>query len=435
MDAMNNFPHPKRRRNRNVLLSGGVGVAQRFAQLASAVITLPLVLHSLGEAGFGVWGAATSLAWAAGILDLGMGSALVTLVPQALNAGGSARACVGASLLGGTAISATLLLGGLAVVALRAHGMSPPFIIAGLALTLNLPLGIAGNIWFGLQKGYISAGWDLVQTALMLGFILLSAWAGAGVTAMVASVYGAMVLANAGSLIHLLATQPAIRPQAASLAVLRHVLASGIALSAISMLVTAGFVFDNVLALQWLGADGAARMTIAMRLCVTAAGFLNVATQGLWPAFVEAVGLDDHPWVLRTLLRGTLAMAALAGGGSALIIAFGAPVLRWWLHKDLDLPGTLFLAMGAWITVQAMPRVAGLLLNAVSALRGQVLAQAAATAASLGLKFLAAKQFGVAGILGATPLVWVFIVWPSYAWLAARWINGPGAPHTAPKGV
>ena len=89
--------------------------------------------------------------------------------------------------------------------------------------------------------------------------------------------------------------------------------------------------------------------------------------------------------------------------------------------------------MGAWITVQAMPRVAGLLLNAVSALRGQVLAQAAATAASLGLKFLAAKQFGVAGILGATPLVWVFIVWPSYAWLAARWINGPGAPRSAPK--
>ena len=105
-------PSATRARNKKILLSGGTGVAQRLLQLFTGLITLPLVLHALGVAGFGVWGAATSLAWAAGMLDLGLGGALVTLVPQAIAGNGDLRAIVTASLLTGAGLGILLLLAG-----------------------------------------------------------------------------------------------------------------------------------------------------------------------------------------------------------------------------------------------------------------------------------------------------------------------------------
>jgi O-antigen/teichoic acid export membrane protein len=302
---------------------------------------------------------------------------------------------------------------------------SLPFIIAGACLAVNIPLGIASNIWFGLQKGAVSGFWDFIQTLLMLGFLLLAAWAGAGIAAMVAAVYGAMLCGNAGSLMHLLWSQPKLRPRTAgvNVKILQQVLRNGLLLSAISIVISCGYVFDNVLTLDWLGPDAAARMTVAMRLCITALGLLTVATQALWPAFVEAVAVDDHLWVRRSFARGTGLVLALALGGSAVLLVYGAPVLRWWLHADLHLTPLLFWAMAAWIVVLTLPRVAGLLLNAVSMFWGQLAVQALAAAGALGVKFFLSQRLGVAGVLLATPAVWLVTVCPAYGWMAMRWIQ------------
>jgi len=417
-----------RLRNRRILLASGAGVFQRLAQLAAALITLPLVLHALGVAGFGVWGAATSLAWLIGILDFGLGAALVTAIPSALAAGpaGAAQAFVAASLLGGCGVMLLFLLP-LAMLAglAPAHLPGLPFVIAWGCLAVNVPLSAAGNIWYGLQKGHMAGGWDLVQNGLMLGLLVLAAWHGAGVAALVGCVYAAALLANAGSLTHLLLTEPRVRPRWAGIsrAVWRRILGSGLLLFSLSAVASLGYAFDNILALAWVGPAAAARMAVAMRLCVTAAGFISVATQALWPAFVEAISLRDFSWVRRSLLQATGVIMALAAGGSVLVVAFGTPVLRLWLRTDMRLPPDLFWAMAAWITVLAAPRVAGLLLNAAGVLRAQIAVQAVAAALALAAKYLLAPRFGVAGILAATPLVWAILVCPAYAWLVWRWIN------------
>jgi hypothetical protein len=68
--------------------------------------------------------------------------------------------------------------------------------------------------------------------------------------------------------------------------------------------------------------------------------------------------------------------------------------------------------------------VAGLLLNAVSVFRGQLIVQSIMTVLALSLKYILAEHFGAAGILAATPLVALIIACPAYAWMAARWIGG-----------
>jgi O-antigen/teichoic acid export membrane protein len=412
-----------RQRNRGVVLAAAAGLSQRLAQLAAALVTLPLVLHALGVAGFGIWGAAVSLAWAAGMLDLGLGGGLVTLLPErfAAGRGDEAAALVGGAMLGALGLGAALAVAGcVLVMAFVGAGARDPFLLAVLGLAVNLPLGLAGSIWFGLQKGFWAGFWELAQTLLTLAFLLLAAALHGGVLAMVGAVFGGMVLANAASLAHLFWSQPRLRPVPwARPIALGIVWRQGGWLFATTVAVSCLYMFDNLLALHWLGAAASAQMTIALRLCTTAAGMIGVATQPLWPAFVDAAAMQDFAWARRVLNWGSLAVAALAAGGALAIGLLGAPVLRWWLHADIMAPDLLW-ACGAWILATCATRVPALLLNAFSILRFQAATFLATLAAATLLKALLAPAFGVTGILTATALASIAITWPAYAWRLSR---------------
>jgi len=55
-------------RNRRAAASAGMGVTQRLVQVGCTLILMPVLMHALGPARFGVWGAAASLAWVVGCL-------------------------------------------------------------------------------------------------------------------------------------------------------------------------------------------------------------------------------------------------------------------------------------------------------------------------------------------------------------------------------
>src|SRR5690242_1601767 len=81
-----------RGRNRKILASASAGLVQRGAQVGSTLLLMPLLLRALGPAQFGIWGAAASLAWLAGFLDMGTGAALVSLVARSMAANEVAEA-------------------------------------------------------------------------------------------------------------------------------------------------------------------------------------------------------------------------------------------------------------------------------------------------------------------------------------------------------
>ena len=426
-----------RERNRRILFISGIGLGQRAAQLLSTLITLPLVLHALGLAGFGIWGAATSLAWLSSMFDLGLGSALLSLLPQAKATGQSAtlHRYITASLFIAACLSLLVLGGGAALQLGGRHLPAAPFLAAVVLLALNIPLNISRDIWFGLHKGYIAGYWEFAQTILTLALLLLAAWAGGGVTVMTIAVYAAMLAINAASLAHALLRHPELRPRTRPrLTAVREILTRGSLLFAITIAGSCAYSFDTLFALHWRGAAAAAQMVIAMRVCTTAIGFLNIITQPLWPEFVEAAAEGDLPWLSKILRHGTLLTSALAIAGSALIVAFGAPVLRWWLHQDMHISQTFLWVMAAWIIALNLPRIAGLFLNAASELKPQIYLLTAAALLGFILKFFAAQRFGAAGILGTTPILWLLIVTPAYFWLARRRIRAGKAVHPHPPG-
>jgi O-antigen/teichoic acid export membrane protein len=243
----------------------------------------------------------------------------------------------------------------------------------------------------------------------------------------VAIVYGAIVLANACSFIHLFVVHPELRPhRLVPLAEVKQVVGEGFLLFTLSLTGGLTFFLDNVLALQLLGPEASARMTIALRICMTGSGVLLVISQPLWPAFAEAAENSDRHWIRNNLLRGMALLVGIAGAGSLILLVFGERLLRLWLRSDLGIGSALLWAIAAWILAQALVRVPSLLLNGLSIIRYQIVVTVVATALAFVLKFSLAPYLGVAGFLWGTTATLLLIGLPAYAWRITRWRSHPG---------
>jgi O-antigen/teichoic acid export membrane protein len=422
--------HPGSKREHRIIVSAGAGVFQRLMQVLSTLLLMPLLLRTLGPAKFGIWGAAASLAWLAGFADIGTGSALVTLVARsiALEDTNTARRQIGGALGLGCAIAGLV---GLAAVAaalfIPPHGPMASYLIAIIGLALNIPMSAANNIWMALQKGYFSSLWELAQTLLTLGGLVVTAAASTDVRVYVAVVYGGLLLANAGSLIHLFWRHPELRPDGllVPLAAIREVAGQGILYFALGLIGSLTFLLDNVLTLALLGPEASARMTIALRMCFMGLTSLGVASQPLWPAFAEAAENQDRHWIRSILFRGSAVLVGMTIVGSTLVLVFGERFLRWWLPDTLGIDQALLLAVAVWVLALALIRVPALLLNALSILRYQLVAVTVATTLAFALKFFLSRRLGVAGILWGTSASTLLVLFPAVTWRVFRWGRKP----------
>ncbi len=426
-------------RDRRIVTSAGFGIFQRLVQVGSTFVIFPLMLRALGAAGFGIWGAATSLAWMAGLVDIGTGSALVTLVARSLardrvdeardqiTGGYTIAACLGCLML---AVALAIRLGG------GLQNRADVYLIALVGMAINIPLSVSNNVWMALQKGYVSGLWELVQTVLTtVGVVLCCAFT-SDVRVYVAAVYGSLVVANLGSLTYLFLRHPELRPRRLpeSIGSLREVAGSGILFFILNLTGGVSYMFDNVLALQLLGPEASASMTIALRICMTAFGMLAVLAQPLWPAFTDAAHRSDRRWIRRTLLRGTGLLVSATLAGSVILILFGERLLGMWMHSNLGIGSTLLWAICLWVLAQALVRIPVLLLNGLGFIRFQIYVLLGVNVVAFAAKFALARPFGPAGIISGTTIA-VLIAAPIFALRIYRWADHSARQDLVPSPV
>lgn len=429
---------PAHRRSRRILLASSAGVIQRIVQIASALIIVPLLLKALGPDRFGIWGAAASLAWLNGMLDLGFGPALITMVGEATACGreSEARRYITGALLMGIGMAVLTCAAGSAAVLIAAPGaQAGAYLIAVIGLAVNIPLNAGNAVWMALQKGHVAYLWELAQTLAILGASVAATSFTVDVRVYVAIAYGGIAIANIGSLVHLFICHPELRPDgwASPVHAAKVIGGKGLTYFAMGLIGGLTYMLDNVLALQLLGPQGSARMAVVWRICVTSGGFLTIISQPIWPAFGEAAARGDLQWIRRGLARGTALMIGVAAMEGALLVTAGGMLLRWWLRADLGLGPSVLWAAAVWIFAQASGRVPCYLLNAVGVIRFQIAMSAAATSIALVLKFVLAPRLGVAGILGPTAVAALSINFPLLVWRSRRWLSEQrdGCTHPA----
>ncbi|MBS1804657.1 MAG: hypothetical protein JST28_14940 [Acidobacteria bacterium] len=408
------------------MASSAIGVIQRIMQVACTLILMPVLLRALGTVGFGVWGAAASLAWLAPLADFGSGSALVTLVAReiALRRVHEARREIGAALTlsGALALIFLLLIG--SVWGARAWGITGTvYLIAVAGLAVNLPLNSANNIWMALQEGYFASAWELVQTIATTGSLLTATLYTRDVRVYVLLVYGGVAASNLGSLAHLLLRHPELRPERLPehQAAMRDLAGNGVMFFLMGMAGGINYMLDTVLTMQLLGAEAAAQMTVAMRICISAVTMMVAISQPLWPAFTDAAHTADRAWVIHKLKWGTVLLVTITCAGCVVLVGWGGPLLRLWMQADLGIGRGLLIAIAFWVLVQALIRVPHLLMNGLLMVKYQTVAFTLALPMAFVLKFALARELGTVGILWGTSLSLLIIFFPAAAWRIRQW--------------
>jgi O-antigen/teichoic acid export membrane protein len=419
---------PADRRARTAVLSSTLGVVQKVVQLTGTLVSMPLVLHALGPEGFGIWGAAASLAWLVSTVDFGLTNVLVTAIAGAVARGdmAEARSHLAAGLVLALALAASLLGAAAAVVpGVFSPAEAPAYLIAVAGLALNIPGSLAAGAWSGLQKTHMVWGCDAAQTVLTVAGLFALSLTTSDVRLFVAATFGGLVVANLASLIGLFLCHPQLRPDGRwpRWEELGRLLRRGLPYFLLGLAQTLTIYVDNVLTLSLLGSEAAGRMAIVQRAGITALGLLWAVTQPLWPAFTDAAVRGDHRWIRIHLVRASLVVTACAVGGSALLIVLGPRLLEVWLHGGLTLSPPVLWAMAAWIGVLAVGRVPDVLLNAVGVVWFQVAVALVFSVLAFSLKFVLAPDLGIAGILVATAVAYGLTHLPAYVWWVRRWLR------------
>jgi O-antigen/teichoic acid export membrane protein len=408
-------------RNGRVAVAASASVLQRAFAIVGTFIMFPRVLNALGADQFGVWGAAMSLSNLVAIADFGVGSAILTLVAHALASrdAETPRDYFAAALVVACVISLALIIAGsVTAILIVKRSELAVYLIAVAGVAVNVPLGSAQSGWLALQRGWVVAFWDFVQTVFLIAGLSLAVQFTTDVRFYVAAVFSALVLASSANLACLLVRHPELRPTdwITPFTHLKKVVSTGARYFALSGFDALSYVFDNVLALQLLGAAASAKMVIVQRICLASLGLLLVVAQPLWPAFVEASVRGDRRWIFRALVRGAALMTGAAIAGSCIIVVFGQPLLRFWLKQDIGIESPLLWVMAIWIVSLSVVRVQVLLLNALQITTFQIRVFAVATLISFPLKFILAPRFGIAGILLATAATFPIIILPAIVW-------------------
>lgn len=421
---------PGGRRSRRVLGGVASSIASRGVSALAPLLLVPLTLGYLGVELYGLWMSILALTSMALWADLGLGSGLLTQLVPSLASGDirRARALVSTGYAGLLAVSVLAILAlalgcwvlpwssvlGLTTVAAAQAPLMALITIGGFLA--NIPLSLIQKVQYANQQVSQSNLWQAVGSVISV----IGAWAAVEAGLSVHWVIGAVA---AGPLIGNLANSwwfygrnPSLLPRLrdADRGVARTMFGLGSQFFLISVMSSIALNADNIVIGHTLGLEAVAAYSVPAR-ALTALGLLvTLINLPLWPANGEALANGDTGWVRRITRRMTVlsALAVLVPG--AVVAMATAPLFGLWLGAAHSPPPQSLVALMVvwWVcTAAAAPRF--MVQNAVGVVRPQLVGWAVFFVLSLPLKVLGAQRLGLGGIVAASIVAYVAVMWPT----------------------
>jgi len=398
------------------------------AAIFSGLVVTPIVIRSLGKAGYGVWSFIGAVTIYLSLLDFGVGPAIVRFgaaargrrAPNDLNQ----IASTGLVLYAAIGL-VTLPVGGLIawLVPWLAHEHSghlvwdariATFLIV-LSLALRFPLGLFNNLLIAQQR------WDVQNLGNFLSTVLY-----AGLVAALMPRYGSLVLIAAITLgttmLRLLFPLAWLRRELPHLQ-LRRRFVTRAGLRELTLFSSSNFLVqlaqkivfstDVIVVTLVLGSSRAGVYSVAAKLFALAFGIGTAATSLMFPAFAELEGAAALERQRRLLLSGLRA-------GTALMLLLALPLLlipdllinAWIGRPGFDGSHSVMAILAGVLLIHQPIFVLTQFLIARARQRQVAIASIAATLANLVLSFLLAWVWGIDGVAVSTLVTdVVLLVW------------------------
>jgi O-antigen/teichoic acid export membrane protein len=381
--------HPigrSKERYRRVLLTAITGPMASGFGLLAFFITVPLTVRYLGPARYGAWMSLSALMAFLRFSDLGLGNSLVGAISQAEGRGDRlyVRQAI-SSVLVFLCIMAVVLLFVFPLSALFIHwdyvlglaslkdrGEIQAAILIFVALyAIGIPVNMAPQVQRSLQQGYISNLWMIAGSLLSLLGIYIAAIHHARIPWLVAIICGVpLIPALANGFVLYLVQRPDLRPSLKNFdkEVAKGLLGKGVLFFGLGIAGALAFDSQNIVIAHILGPAAVGVYAVVQRLYSTIPLIVGYITMPLWPAFGEALGRREWPWIAVALKRGIIANAAIATVPAVLLFVFSGPILLHWTHGTLSASKWLFAGFSVWAVTSAISAPICMLLNAAHVL-------------------------------------------------------------------
>jgi O-antigen/teichoic acid export membrane protein len=373
-------------RYRKVLLTAITGPITSGCGFLSFLITVPLTVRYLGPERYGAWMSLSALMVFLRLSDLGLGNGLVGAISQAEGRGDRlyAQRAISSVLVCLCIICAFLLIGFpisahfihwdyvLGLASLKDRGEIQAAILIFVALyAIGIPVNMVQQVQRSLQQGYISNLWMTGGSLLSLAGVYIAAIHHARIPWLVAIISSVPLLPALGNGLMLYFVQrPDLRPSLKEFdkKVAKELLRKGMLFFGLGIAGALAFDSQNIVIAHILGPAAVGVYAVVQRLYSMIPLMVGYITMPLWPAFGEALGRREWPWIARALRRGITVNAVIATALAVVLFVFSGPILLHWTHGAIFASRWLLAGFSVWAVTSAISSPISMLLNAAHVL-------------------------------------------------------------------
>lgn len=405
---------------KTLVLNSLSGVSLYFVNIVLAFIMSPVIIRALGNRDYGLWELVMSVIGYMGLLDLGVGPALVRFVSVA--SGKQDRDDMQQTI--STAFAFFLAIGCVSVLFFALLGYSPQiiagsetkdianigtvFLLFGLNAGITLPLQVFIATLMGVQRHYFinfSRGVILIVRSI-LAYYLLQRFYGKGliVLALLEPVFTTIQFILFVGAVQLDKQIPGMKPAAVTWRKLKELFTFGVK-NATMMIASrlqnqsVPFIISHV-----IGLGSIVYFVMPNRLIDYAKGLAMAIGFPLTPYFGATFGKGDHDELVKSWLTTTLVLQMVTLVMPIIIFFYGETFLSLWIGKAYADAGhgvIYFLLVG--LTADALATNAFRMLTAQGKHGKSALVWLGLSISSIPLGILGATLWGVSGVaLGTT---------------------------------
>jgi O-antigen/teichoic acid export membrane protein len=375
----------ERSRNYRHQIKGAI--VYKVGVLLAQFLSIPIMIHYLGQEQFGVWSTLLSIMSWILVFDLGVGHGMRNKVAEALAKNEKPEAAKyiasGYSLFGLIALALWGLVTGASFFVpwqsvFNTHSIPEDTLrltvqVAIFFIVLNFWIGLIRSILGAVQKTSIAALGQLISNMSALFFVFfLTKTTDASITYL-ALAYGiSLVIANIGLSWWFYRDHPELRPKPyLDKQHITPLLSVGMQFFVIQIAVLVMFTIDKILITQLLGPEYVTQYDVVFKVfnLVSAAHMLILVP--LWTAYTDAYHRKDMVWIKRMFHKQLMIFTGVIG----VIFIMGLlmkSIVALWIGHEMAVSQSLVMSIGLFFLVSSWNNIYTMFVNGIGEIKLQL---------------------------------------------------------------
>lgn len=393
----------------------------------ASLITLPLILNTIGAERYGMLLAITSMAGIINFADFGLGFGLQNKLPHFLQEGDVAvRKAISSAfaflLVSTIAILSILLLMSTLIDWSNAFHLSSneakqevdeSVLLFGLCFTASIPFSIIQKIQIGLQKGYYSNLWIIAGNIVSIVAVYGCYRFGASTPLLILAINGinlSFILLNFS--VYFFSIKPALRPGLflAEANIVKLILKDSILFFVVQCSAILLFVSNNFYLIHFSGPEAVTKFNIGYKLVLLLLIIVESIGPYLTPALNEAILKADFQWVRKITRQAILLSITISLAAGLAILLIGNYLLHFWIGPNITFSLIDLIAIAAFaIMFSSIGSIISYIMLTSVLIQYKIIFYTAAVFASLLVKYMWVKQYGVIGAYWSTSITMLLV--------------------------